>query len=242
MKFKAPLPRLIHFFGPDGSGKSTQADILANLLDKRGVRTKKCWIRANHTVAFVLGRILIGIGFSRVVLNQFGFARKLPAVHRNRPLGCFWSAIELLGVIPLVLRVYFLLNRGYRLVAERYVLDTVTSIAYFINDINFLRSATSRVFFRFIPKNTAFIFLDSDYEAIFGRRAPASDEKNGESQKAQKIVGSITKSSVEPREFIEFQRVAYKALAKSFNALAIDTSKLSVEKTSELILHYLGVQ
>jgi len=54
-----------------------------------------------------------------------------------------------------------------------------------------------------------------------------------------RVYGTVPKSAVEPREFIDFQRVAYKALAKSFNAFAIDTSRNSVRETSDMILEYL---
>ena len=217
-----PLPRLIHFFGPDGAGKSTQSSILIDFLINKGFKVKKCWVRSPHTLAFVLWRLFVKIGFYRVVCMH---AAKLPAVDRNRILRGFWSMIELVGVLPIIFRVYVSMSRGYILVAERYVLDTLTTIAYFINDINSLRSPISRVLLRFIPSNTVFIFLDSDYETIYQRRRARAK----------------THGSLEPRAFIEFQRTAYKVLAKSFNALIIDTSNLSIDETSSLILQYLGL-
>jgi len=231
------LPRLVHFFGPDGAGKSTQVNILIAFLIKRGFKVRKYWVRSPHTLAFVLWVLFVKIGFYRVVEKH---AAKLPAVDRNRILRGFWSMVELIGVLPIILLVYLSMLRGYRLVAERYVLDTITTIAYFINDIRFLKSPISKLLLRFIPSNTAFIFLDSDYETIYQRRAPSS--ATGKSvRNGRKTYDSHSKSSVEPRFFIEFQRTAYKVLAKSLDALVIDTSKLSVEKTSSLILQYLGL-
>lgn len=238
MKTANSFPRLVHFFGPDGSGKSTQVNMLVDILRKRGVRVQKCWVRAHHTLAFVLWRLLVRIGFYRVVLNPFGVATKLPAVNRNRLLRGFWSAVEFIGVLPIILRVHYYLWRGRTLVAERYILDTVTTIAYFLDDINFLRSRTSKLLLRFIPKETAFIFLDADYNTIYKRRAPLF-VKRIHLKRRRKNYGDIPRSSVEPRVFIEFQRTAYKALAKSFNPLLIDTSRQSVEETSMMILQYL---
>jgi hypothetical protein len=230
---------LIHFFGPDGSGKSTQADILVDFLNQQGFRAKKCWVRAPHTLAFVLWRVFVGIGFYRVTTNPFGIAVKLPAVDRNGSLRRFWSIIEFLGVLPILFRVHFSLLRGYKLVAERYVLDTITTVAYFINDIHFLGGTISRALLHFIPRNTLFVFLDADYETIYHRRAPlfGTREQIG---KQQGSYGLVPESSIEPRDFIEFQRVAYSILSKTFNALVIDTSKTSIKDTSDMVLRYLG--
>lgn len=237
---KVAVPRLIHFFGPDGSGKSTQVEILIDFLNGRGVRVKKCWVRSPHTIAFFLWKVFVRIGFYRVVLNPFGVPIKLPAVDRNRKFRCLWSVIELFGVLPIILRVYVSLLSGYKLVAERYVLDTITTVAYFVNDICFLNSAISRILLRFIPRNTVFIFLDADYATIYQRRAPLFHAKKC-AQKGRNRYGLIPQSSVEPLDFIEFQRAAYKVLAKPFNALVINTSKTSIKETSDLILQYLGL-
>jgi hypothetical protein len=229
--------RLVHFFGPDGSGKSTQADILVKVLRKCGVRAEKFWIRSPHTLAFLLWRLLVKIGFYRAVSNPFGVSIKLPAVDRSRSLRLFWSLTEFFSVLPLIMRCRFLMWRGYVLVAERHILDTVTTIAYFLDDLEFLSSKISRLLFCFIPKDTVFIFLDSDYETIFHRRAPLFDASV--SKPKRRVYGSIPKLAVEPKEFINFQRSAYRALAKSFNALEIDASTCSIKETSNIILKYL---
>ena len=233
------FPRFIHFFGPDGAGKSTQVKILVDFLERKGVQVKKYWVRSPHTIAFVLWRIFVRIGFYRGVMNPFGVPIKLPAVNRSRVLRSLWTATEFLGVLPIILRVYISILRGHRLVAERYVLDTVVTIAYLINDVNFLNGLASKLLLRFIPRNTMFIFLDADYATICRRRRSLLGPENSEDT-GRETYGSIQKSAVEPEEFINFQRRAYKSLAKSFGALVVDTSKLSIEETSGLILQQLG--
>ena len=228
---------MIHFFGPDGAGKSTQVDILIESIKEFDPRVKKWWVRSPHTFAFVLWRLFVKIGFYRVVSNPLGFSFRLPAVDRSRVLQFFWALVEFFSVLPLILRTRFLVFRGYKLVAERYILDSVTTIAYFIDDMNFLRSRISRLLFRLIPRNTVFIFLDSNYDTIFRRRAPYLHVNDCDQKR--RSYGSVPRSIVEPREFIDFQRNAYRILARSFDALTIDTSESSVEETSKAILEYL---
>lgn len=232
------LPRMIHFFGPDGAGKSTQVEILTGILCQRGIQARKYWVRSPHTVAFLLWKLFVKIGFYRAVINPFGPPGKLPAVDRNEVLRRFWSSVEFFGVLPLILRAHCLLRKGHILIAERYLLDTITTVAYFVNDLNFLKSWTSRILLHFIPQDTFFIFLDVDYATIFKRRAPLFTESHSKKQRIG--YGAIPSCPVEPRSFIEFQRKAYRTLAKSFDPLVINTSNHSIEETSAIILHKLG--
>ena len=252
-------PRFVHFFGPDGAGKSTQVDLLVSKLKSNGTNVKKCWIRSPHTLAFLLSMFFLRIGFYRVsstsigrcdmfpatnyepkhgnvppwdirvnpwrgtILNREGnvvVLERIPLVNRSVLLRWFWAAIELVSVLPLIIyRVYFQLFLGYILVAERYVIDTIVTIAYFIDDFGFLYSPLATALLYCIPKDSAFIYLDSSYETMIKRRG----------------------INVEVRCFIEFQRKAYSILANHLEALMIDTSRLSVEETSAIISRYVGL-
>ena len=231
------IPTLIHFFGPDGSGKSTHVDILVDLLKGQEPRVRKIWIRSPHTAAFLLWRFFVKIGFYRVVSNPFGDVVRLPAVNRRRSLRAIWALIEFFSVLPLILRIRLWMLRGYKCIAERYVLDTVVTIAYFIGDMSFLKSRISRLLFYLIPTDTLFVFLDSDFRTVFKRRAYLRSRERPKENSRE--YGSLPRSAVEPEEFINFQRMAYKILANSFNALKIDTSNRSIQETSEAILEYL---
>jgi thymidylate kinase len=229
--------RFIHFFGPDGAGKSTQVKTLTKILRQRGIPAHKYWVRSPHTVAFLMWKFFIKIGLYREIINPFGPPGKLPAVDRSKILSWFWSKLEFLSVLPMIAWADYLLFKKKTLIAERYLLDTVTTVAYFLNDLNFIKSPTAQFLLRFIPSDTIFIFLDSNYETIYQRRSPLATKPRR--QRNQRGYGAIPRCPVEPRSFIEFQRKAYKILAKSFNPLIIDTSINSIEETTVLILQYL---
>lgn len=214
------VPRLIAFIGPDGAGKSTQAELLVNYFQSNKTKVRKVWIRSPHTLAYLLSRLFMKIGIYRTVSNPFGRQLKVPAVHTNWWFRLFWSMIELVSVLPLILfRVYIPLFLGYTLIADRYLVDTVVTIAYFLNDLGFSKSRTAKLLLCFIPKNTVFIHLDSDYSTILKRRS----------------------LMVEPYDFIEFQRVGYKIMGKSIGAVYIDTSNTTVRQTFTRIMRCLRI-
>lgn len=210
--------RLIAFFGPDGTGKSTHAKLLVDYLQSHKVKVKKAWIRSPHTVAYLLSYFFVKIGFCRTDSNPFGRRKKFPAVHTSKSLRLFWAIIEMLSVIPLIVyRVYIPLFLGYTVIAERYVVDTVVNVAYYTNDLRFLKSSTAKLLLRLIPKNTIFIYLDSDYSTLISRRG----------------------RNVESYDFFRFQRIGYEIIGNSLGVILINTSKNSIEQTSTKILHRL---
>lgn len=237
--------RLIHFFGPDGAGKTTQVNLLIDFLGKKGIPARKIWMRSPHTGAYILWKFFDKIGFYRIMWNVFDIGIKIPAVDRDPKLKTFWCVLEFFSVLPHILRANYLMSRGYVLVAERYILDTIVTVAFFVNDINFLKTKLARILMRLIPKGTVLIFIDASFEAILKRRAPLFLErvrkaKNSKpNSRRQRVYGYVPDSVVEPREFIDFQRNAYKLLARSIRAYEIYSPSLSVDETFESILRLL---
>ena len=208
------LPTLIILYGPDGVGKSTQIDILAKQLTADGHTVKKVWLRGPHTMAFLLSRILIKAGRTRHLSNPFGRVKTLPDIGTNPLIKQLWALTEFVSVLPLlVIRVILPLKLGYHVLADRYVLDVVVSTAFYINDPNFIRHKISNILMGFIPTSSVLIHLDADYDTLIKRR------------------GNL----VEPESFIDFQKNGYALLSQRVPTHYIDTSKLTVDETSEAI-------
>jgi len=230
---------MIAFFGPDGAGKSTQAQLVINYLKSRGFKVKKAWVRSTHTIAFlfwllfrkfnllrgesnIAKRMPIKPSVSYIYEKSYGAVSPIstsPPMLNGTISRFLWSSIEVIGLLPVVLlQVYLPLLLGYIVVAERYIVDSIASIAYFLNDESFTQSFHGKLLLKLIPKGAVFIFLDADYETIVERR------------------GSLAG----PAEYTDFHRRIYRELAPVVKALYVDTSKLSVEQASDLILRYLG--
>jgi thymidylate kinase len=208
------IPSAIIFFGPDGSGKTTQADMLVKELERNGIKTRKLWLRSLHTLAFIISKLAM---HTLKLDTVYEFRAKYS--HR-RSFRRIWYAIEFISILPLILLRFRLpLMRGYTIVAERYVIDWIVSLSYLSRNELMLESLLAKSVLKFIPQSSILIYVDATFEAIYsrGRREDS-------------------------REFIEFQRAFYAKLARQLNATIVDTSDKSLSEVHNLICrHALGV-
>ena len=233
------VPRVIAFFGPDGAGKSTLAEFLVSFLRNRGSRVKRAWVRSTHTFSYLLWMLFYKLnlcddrsgilkktraGFAVSYLNesQYGAVSPItmsPPILRGFVSRWIWATIEVVSIVPVVvLQVYLPLLLGRVVVAERFVVDSVASIAYFLGDEGFAEGWHARFLLRLVPSGTVFVFVDADYGTILSRR--------------QEVAG--------PREYTEFHRRLYKKLAVVVGAVYVDTSKLSIQEANHRILGFVG--
>ena len=206
--------RCMIFFGPDGSGKTTHSRLLSNFLKKKGYRVCNVRIRANHTISFMLIKILQELGL--VSQNVFfdGFDAKLA-----RKLAKLWPFIEFASIVPLViLRVYLPLKLGCIVICERYVIDTIVSVAYLFNNPGLTTGFVDKILLGFIPEESAIVYLTAEENLLLSRRR---DEP-------------VTYS------FIRFQTLMYNSYAKRLNVVPIDTGKNEIKRVQEIIKAKLG--
>ncbi|GIU71704.1 MAG: hypothetical protein KatS3mg003_1183 [Candidatus Nitrosocaldaceae archaeon] len=198
------------FFGPDGSGKTTQADLLVKYLRGKGVKVRKVWFRSLHTLAFLLSWLfakLLGIK-----ITDFRMRYRCKKWFKK-----IWLPIEFISIIPLIIiKAYIPSKLGYSIVAERFIIDWIVMMAYLFRDNSILDSRYAKFLLKFIPHDAILIYIDADYDTIISRR----------------------KDDADSLEFINAQRELYNIFAKQFNAYIIDTSKYDIDKTSYLIRSY----
>ena len=233
------FPRVIAFFGPDGAGKSTQAELLVNFLSSRGFRVRRAWVRSTHTFAYllwilfyklnlcddrsgVLGKMRTGFAVSYLKESSYGAVSPItmsPPILRGVVSRWIWATIEVVSIVPVVvLQVYLPLLLGRVVVAERFVVDSIASIAYFLGEEGFAEGWHAWFLLRLVPRGTVFVFVDADYGTILLRR--------------KEVAG--------PREYTEFHRRLYEKMSKIVGALYVNTSSLSVEEANERILGFVG--
>jgi len=205
------IPSAIIFFGPDGSGKTTQANLLVDELNKRGLRNKKIWIRSLHTLAYILSIIamhLLNLDSVYEFRSKFG---------RNRTFRNIWFVIEFISILGLIITRFNLpMRNGYVIVAERFVVDWIVSLAYVVHEQSFINSHLSNLALRLIPCRSSLFYIDADLDVIASRRTKEDSD-----------------------EFIQFQRSCYNIFATRLNALRIDTSNKNKDEVFSIIKEHL---
>ena len=157
-------PSAVIFFGVDGVGKTTHATRLSELYMKKGYRVKRCWLRARHSLSYLVSQILLKLGYPAVVKQ--GNIEILDS--RHLPEKRIWSLLEFISVLPWILtRMNLPLLLGYVVIAERYMVDTIVYNRYYIGE-EF--SPYERILLKMIPQNALLIHLDADKQELQERR------------------------------------------------------------------------
>jgi thymidylate kinase len=211
MRFPNNIPRAIIFFGPDGSGKTTQANMLISELDRKGIKNRKLWLRSLHTLAFLISKV----GMYIMKLDDIYQLRTKYSDHAAFRI--IWYSIEFVSILPLILAKFYLpLLQGYVIVAERFVIDWIVSVAYATNNPSLVDGRFANFAMYFIPKESVLVYIDAEYGSILSRRG-AEDSF----------------------ESIEFQRTCYNKFAQKLHALRIDTSNKSICEVFALIKDFV---
>jgi energy-coupling factor transporter ATP-binding protein EcfA2 len=106
-------------FGPDGSGKTTAAKILAAYLRRRGVKVRIPWMRGTHAAASLLARAMRPLGLKGTSNSYYGIDIP-PTLYQ------LWWALELLSAPPIWMTRYALPRN---VVGDRCPVDLVVWVA-----------------------------------------------------------------------------------------------------------------
>ncbi len=140
-------------------------------LNQFGYKVKVVSVRENHTIANVVRLILIKIGY----WDNWGKLQRL-GVFR------IWDFIQLVGMIPSIIRTHLYIQFGYIVIAERFTFDTVLGMSFLKETEKYINSRTSRIMLQSIPADALVIFFTADYQALKKRR-----------------------KNIEPKSFVEWQ-------------------------------------
>jgi thymidylate kinase len=207
---------LIVLSGLDGSGKSTQAALLAERLRGEGVRARAIWNRWNPFISAPFIRIArrhlrVTEGVGNDDYRSFTEAKRKKmrsAWKRNVWQLMVWSEYSL--------QVHGRLFRhriaGTKVICDRYVYDTLIDIAInFSVGANDIRELMSHPLLSLFPKPALVIFIDIDPE-----------------------VGAARKSDGTPPTYLADRRAYYAALSHMLSAPLIDGGA-SVTSVSDTI-------
>lgn len=163
--------RFIYITGCDGTGKTTQAELLLSYLEAMGRQPQHLWLRFPFFLTLPLLAYARWRGYSWYeetdgVRHGYWDFRNSWLLRKLLP----WLLLADASLAALV-KVDLPLMRGRTLVCERFVLDMLVDLAVAFNDPDFHLRMPGRLFLRLLPGRAMIIILDVDVETIRQRRA-----------------------------------------------------------------------
>lgn len=211
------MGRIIAFFGPDGSGKTTQADLLAAELRRRGFKVRRAWIKNNHMLAYAAVRLLERLSPRSVVRSPSGAIVAHRLGNGGRLGRILWPWVELVGVLPnVILKAKIPALLGATVVADRYLPDTVVHAAMATGSTRLPNLLPYRIMLSMLG-GASLVHVDAAPEAAKARRGELAD----------------------PISYLEVQRRLYREVVEVTGAPTVDTTELSVAEAHRRVLEVL---
>jgi dTMP kinase len=209
--------KVVAICGIDGSGKTTQVELLSKYLASRNVKFKRLWFR---WVAFLsypflaLCRLLGYTKWKTVSRSNVRYAER--NFYRNRALAKLWPWLFTLdALIYSVLQIKARRIFGYTILCDRFIPDIIVDMICETKDYQLPKRLIGRLLFSLIPKNSKLIVIDVAENIAYDR-----------------------KHDVPNIDYLKERRKLYLTLAKTLRMPVIDGER-EVCKVHEDILNLL---
>jgi thymidylate kinase len=197
---------IICFFGSDGSGKSTVAEVLTKMLRCSGFTVKISWMRGTHTFSSVLARV-----FSK--FSTFGGSdNPYYMISIPKTLRRLWQFLEFISMLPILFARFLLPSAiGCIVIAERYLPDFVAWVATTTNDPYYLKSPDVMFLLALTSKADVRVYVTADLNELKRRRNDSD------------------------MLFLQKQLELYEELANAVDAFKLDTTNKSVSESANAL-------
>ena len=171
--------RFIYITGCDGTGKTTQVNLLMHHLCRQGIEPYHVWLRFPFLLSLPLLAYARWRGYSwheEIAFDGGGTEREsvrhgywdFGRSHLLRTL-LPWTLLIDAGLAALQ-KIYLPLWRGKTVICERFVLDMLVDLSVAFADEAFHLSLPGRLYRRLLPRNSQIVILDLEAESIRQRR------------------------------------------------------------------------
>ena len=153
----------IYFYGPDGAGKTTHAKIVAYYLRRLGYPAKYANVKFHHMLSYIILRLLYQTNSPEWYR---GFYPSL-----NRRIHLSWKILELMSIMPAIFfRVIVPMTLGYIIICDRYLLDSLVTLSYFLKDPSLVSGRLARVLVALIPRGSLLFWMDGNVDVLLSRK------------------------------------------------------------------------
>ena len=131
------MARVIAFSGLDGSGKSTQINLIVDLFENKNKKIYKFWARGGYTPGFQKLKNILRLIFKKS-LPKPGKSKSRKKALKNSFVRNFWlylSIVDLIIFYGIYLRVKYFF--GYNIIFDRHIIDTEIDFKLAYPDLKF---------------------------------------------------------------------------------------------------------
>lgn len=212
------FPMVIYLCGIDGSGKTTQLNLIANCLNDRELKLKHVWLRWAAFFSYPFLAFCRLLGFTRwktVPRSSRKYAEH--SFYRNKAMTKVWSALFAADMfIYSVIKITIPLKFGYTILCDRFVLDALVDLMYETKNLEIIRTLPGRALLSLIPRQSITILFDISEEKAWNRK---------------RDIPSI--------EYLNQQRKLYLDLSDRLKIPVLETSKSPKEVHEEIVERFL---
>lgn len=171
--------KLICIIGPDGTGKTTQANLLVEYLRKQGIDCEYKWLRFHHFFSLPVLAFARLTGLSRVETLENGKKIGYHDFHKSKLISTLYPYVLFIDTLVfMTLKVTIPMKCfGKTIVCDRFVYDTLVDLAISTNDLDLLTSDLSKRYAAIIPKYCLVVALSGDEKALRKRREDIKYDK-----------------------------------------------------------------
>jgi thymidylate kinase len=211
-------PIVIYLCGIDGSGKTTQVDIISNCLANRNIPHTIVWLRWVALVSYPFLALCRLLGYTAWKVNKNSVRYPEHYFYRNKAVSRIWVLIFTVDMLlHAIVRVRIPLMMKRTVLCDRFVLDSLVDLACETKNKDLFESRIGRLLISILPRRCLVIMLDvSEQEAIRRKRD----------------IPSI--------EYLEGRRELYFNLASNLGVPILDGNKPSQDLHKSIVSGFLS--
>lgn len=163
---------LIAISGLDGSGKTTQIELLSKYLANRNVKFKHLWFRWVAFLSYPLLALSRLLGYTKwKTVNRSNVRYAERNFYRNRALVRLWPWLFTLdALIYSFLQIKARRILGYIILCDRFIPDIIVDMMCETRDHHLLKRLIGRLLLSLIPKNSKLIVIDVAENIAYNRK------------------------------------------------------------------------